>query len=92
MKIIYTCPKCGHDLEDLVLESFPPKYEKRCTNCGWNHIENQSDEIIRIPYENVEVSINTAYIPPACRTCSQHPSNGGSGICHCILGTETAYC
>ena len=25
-------------------------------------------------------------IPPACRFCSNHPSNGGSGICHCILG------
>ena len=25
-------------------------------------------------------------IPPACRNCSNHPSNGGSGICQCILG------
>ena len=25
-------------------------------------------------------------IPTACRTCSNHPSNGGSGICHCIMG------
>lgn len=24
--------------------------------------------------------------PEACKTCSNHPSNGGSGICHCILG------
>lgn len=24
--------------------------------------------------------------PPACRSCSNHPKNGGSGICHCILG------
>ena len=26
-------------------------------------------------------------IPEACRNCSNHPSNGGSGICHCTLGT-----
>lgn len=26
-------------------------------------------------------------IPPACVNCSNHPSNGGSGICHCILGS-----
>ena len=26
-------------------------------------------------------------IPNACESCSNHPSNGGSGICHCILGT-----
>lgn len=25
-------------------------------------------------------------IPMPCRCCSNHPSNGGSGICHCILG------
>lgn len=25
-------------------------------------------------------------IPEACRNCSNHPSNGGSGICHCTLG------
>ena len=22
----------------------------------------------------------------ACKNCSNHPKNGGSGICHCILG------
>ena len=25
-------------------------------------------------------------IPAPCRDCSNHPSNGGSGVCHCILG------
>ena len=25
-------------------------------------------------------------IPSACKSCSNHPSNGGSGICHCTLG------
>lgn len=25
-------------------------------------------------------------IPPACRFCSNHPINGGSGICSCTLG------
>ena len=25
-------------------------------------------------------------IPAPCRSCSNHPSNGGSGVCHCILG------
>lgn len=26
-------------------------------------------------------------IPNACKSCSNHPNNGGSGICHCTLGT-----
>ena len=26
-----------------------------------------------------------SYIPSCCRNCPNHPSNGGSGICHCTL-------
>lgn len=25
-------------------------------------------------------------LPTPCRYCSNHPSNGGSGVCHCTLG------
>lgn len=25
-------------------------------------------------------------IPEACKNCSNHPSNGGDGICNCVLG------
>ena len=25
-------------------------------------------------------------IPPSCRHCSNHPINGGSGVCWCVLG------
>ena len=31
-------------------------------------------------------------IPEACRGCSNHPINGGSGICHCILGIPKITC
>ena len=26
-----------------------------------------------------------------CAACPNHPANGGSGICHCVLGTQTVY-
>ncbi len=29
----------------------------------------------------------SAFIPDACKACPNHPSNGGSGICHCTLGS-----
>ena len=32
------------------------------------------------------------FIPPACKHCLNHPSNGGSGICNCILGLQTIMC
>ena len=28
------------------------------------------------------------FIPENCKKCFNHPSNGGSGMCHCILGTQ----
>lgn len=30
--------------------------------------------------------------PDPCRNCSNHPSNGGSGICNCTLGTPPITC
>ena len=31
-------------------------------------------------------------IPASCRKCSNHPSNGGSGICNCTLGQSPVTC
>ena len=31
-------------------------------------------------------------IPVACKNCANHPSNGGSGNCNCILGTPSVTC
>ena len=31
-------------------------------------------------------------VPPSCRNCSNHPSNGGSGICNCTLGQMQISC
>lgn len=31
-------------------------------------------------------------VPSYCQGCSNHPSNGGSGICHCILGGTKITC
>ena len=42
--------------------------------------ENRDDPIL---------NPNVKDIPEACHHCSNHPSNGGSGICHCTLGSPT---
>ena len=33
-----------------------------------------------------------SYIPEVCRSCSNHPSNGGSGFCNRVLGTPQVMC
>ena len=104
MIIVETCPKCGHDLIDTVIATYPPIPRKECPSCGW-YWEGEPEQMIRVPFngnhpvermngidfdklmrwECVETS---AWIPPACRGCMNHPSNGGSGICNCTLGNQ----
>lgn len=40
-----------------------------------------------IEYMLEEIDKTPTYIPDNCKHCSNHSSNGGSGICHCILGS-----
>ena len=49
MIIIETCPVCGHDLQDLVLTTYPPIPQKKCFSCGWS-CTGEREEIIRVPF------------------------------------------
>lgn len=52
MIIIETCPKCGHDLHHLVIDTYPPIPRKECWNCGWSW-EGEVEEIVRVPFDGV---------------------------------------
>lgn len=53
--LVETCPKCGADLMDIELASYPPIPQKRCTICGWSWT-GKAEKIVRRPfYENAEV-------------------------------------
>lgn len=88
-EIIYTCPICGHDLQEVVLTSLPPQYRKICNHCGYTYTEQSS--AVRVPFiEPTNPLYSDSLTAPAsdiCKCCTNHPSNGGSGICHCTLGT-----
>lgn len=49
MIIIETCPKCGHDLQDLVLAINPPIPQKKCFSCGWEWT-GEPEQVIRRPF------------------------------------------
>ena len=34
--LIETCPKCGAELQNIVIATFPPIPQKKCFNCGWS--------------------------------------------------------
>ena len=84
MKIIYTCPKCGEDLIEEIITVYPPIRHMKCSNCGWS--DEEKEDVIRIPYAYDKIDF-----PDPCKNCSNNPQNGGSGICHCILGTKVIY-
>ena len=58
-------------------------------------IEKLADAIIKKVnlnqpiYTNESETKSWSNIPPGCVHCSNHPSNGGSGICYCVIGTQT---
>ena len=73
---LYNWPDCTHT-------------EDTCENCSryiLHHKSNLTDINICWPYQP---TITFTNIPPACRNCPNHPSNGGSGNCSCTLGGQT---
>lgn len=49
MIVIETCPKCGHDLQDVVICTYPPIPRKVCWNCGWSWT-GEPEKITRVPF------------------------------------------
>lgn len=100
MIIIETCPRCGNDLRDVCICTYPPIPRKECPSCGW-FWEGEPEQVVRVPFVGKQPVVNEYGIdwlhressaPRACASCPNHPSNGGSGICHCTLGnTEIIY-
>jgi len=60
MRIIYTCPKCGSDLEEMTLTTYPAQHMVYCPNCMWSHAERAVripyDRVLRIPYTDKDDS------------------------------------
>lgn len=98
MIVIETCPKCGHDLMDVMLTSNPPIPKKECCNCGWSWT-GQADQVVRAPFiEDVVDPItetissrSVGFENQSCIHCPSNPANGGAGICHCVLGQQLIY-
>ena len=54
------------------------------------HGKGKKEEVVRVPF--VENAIDTIKLGQSvCDNCSNNIKNGGSGICHCILGQQIFY-
>lgn len=49
MIVVETCPKCGHDLQNTVICTYPPIPRKVCSNCGWSWT-GKPEKIVRVSF------------------------------------------
>ena len=47
------------------------------------------DFLSHFEFQNIDTLKSN--VPLSCQHCSNHPSNGGSGVCWCVLGNATVY-
>jgi len=50
MQIIYTCPKYGADMQEVMLDT-TPIHRKQCISCGWPYTDTDREDILRISFE-----------------------------------------
>ena len=73
---VYRCRKCGA----MKTEPITRGLQEYITTSG-NEESSQNN-----------IGKNLSETPDACKNCSNHPSNGGSGVCNCILGLPVVTC
>lgn len=56
--IIYTCPKCGSQLNHYCVATFPPIHVYRCSNpdCDWKYEEK--DDVEYHPFESIKSKLD----------------------------------
>ena len=82
------------DIEDIVKEAIEKIYDKPEVKELLPHTIPITAPDINFEHmlDWKETTPLSDSIPSACKACSNHPSNGGSGICHCIMGiTQIKY-
>ena len=74
---------CFRGYKEVEWKEEAPENEKTWTT---EELQESIKKVFEPPYIYQEANKTSQYIPPACVNCPTHPSNGGSGICNCILG------
>ena len=89
-------------VKDLVCDAWEKGKESANTDKAEEfarEIVEQVKKSIIVPYEmklseptkttnTWELGYTVSNVLDACKQCTNNPANGGSGICHCILGTS----
>lgn len=58
--IVETCPKCGAELQNIVIATFPPIPKKQCYRCGWSWMGKPEKIVYQQARETMSEGENTA--------------------------------
>jgi len=87
-------PKAITDILALPVEEIEINQEPNVINDKEYDLLKLFKNLYRPATDDIKWTIlnESSYIPEYCKACPNHPSNGGSGICNCILGTPQVTC
>lgn len=57
-----------------------------------DELQQEISKLMQPPYVYKDDEGTIVTLSSACKTCPNHPSNGGSGICNCTLGQADFTC
>lgn len=49
------CPKCGNEIQELILPSNPPQRQNRCFSCQWQGEQRKADISEYAPGSNPKI-------------------------------------
>lgn len=74
----YNCPDCSIETNSC---NGCPRVEKQYTDNKTN---------VDVDWSKFNIYSRDT-VPDPCKYCATHPSNGGDGICWCVLGVRPIY-
>ena len=73
----YNCPDCQRT--------------DSCNNCQRASVSTLTRYPTNFGIEYYKNTSSLNSVPLVCMNCNNHPSNGGTGICYCTLGSIAIY-
>ena len=80
---------CFRGYEEAKWEKVEEPTEKTWTT---EELQESIKKVFEPPYIYQDIEDTIPNIPDACKTCPNHPRNGGNGICNCTLGLQPITC
>ena len=74
-----------HFQDEVCFKGYDTKGSGNEKTSPTNELQKEISKLMQPPYIYKDDKGTTVVLPSTCETCSNHPSNGGSGLCSCTL-------